>query len=50
VDDTLAPRLMFAADNGKLWLSLRPGNAQNPNSGQVVTLGSIVLGSPTVGH
>jgi Flp pilus assembly protein CpaB len=48
VDDGLAPKVMFASDNGKLWLSLRPGNAANPNPNQAVTLSSIALGNAPV--
>jgi Flp pilus assembly protein CpaB len=49
VNTTLAPEVMFASDNGKLWLSLRPGNASNPNPQEVVTLNSILLGSTPIG-
>jgi Flp pilus assembly protein CpaB len=49
VDDGLAPKLMFAADNGKLWLALRPGNAANPGANQVVTLSSLILGNVAAG-
>lgn len=47
VDENLAPQVMFASDNGKLWLALRPGNATSPNSRQLTTLDSILLaGAP----
>jgi Flp pilus assembly protein CpaB len=49
VNDALAPEVMFASDNGKLWLSLRPGSALNPNPREVVTLSSILLGGAPVG-
>src|SRR5262249_23097445 len=49
VSTALAPEVMFASDNGKLWLSLRPGNAANPNPQEVITLNSILLGSSPIG-
>jgi pilus assembly protein CpaB len=48
VDNSLAPKVMFASDNGKLWLSLRPGNAVNPNPDQAATLNSIAVGPAPV--
>jgi Flp pilus assembly protein CpaB len=30
VSDTLSPRVMWMADNGKVWLELRAANATNP--------------------
>src|SRR5207302_9506820 len=48
VDDDLAPKLMFASDNGKLWLSLRPGNATNPSPSQAVTINAIAIGNGPV--
>ena len=49
VNTALAPDVMFASDNGKLWLSLRPGNAANPNPQEIVTLNSILRGSTPIG-
>jgi Flp pilus assembly protein CpaB len=48
VDDSLVPKLMFASDNGKLWLALRPGSASNPKLNQAATLGSITSGNAPV--
>ncbi len=36
-----APMLAYAADNGKLWIVLRPANATNPVPG-ITTLSSIL--------
>jgi Flp pilus assembly protein CpaB len=42
--NNLVPAIMYASDNGKLWLALRPGNASNPKRGESATLGSILTG------
>jgi pilus assembly protein CpaB len=44
VSNSVAPTVMFAADNGKLWMALRPGNASSPDPQEIVTLGSLLLG------
>jgi pilus assembly protein CpaB len=41
-----AAELAFAADNGKIWLTLRPGAGSPPDS-QIVSLSSILAGDPT---
>jgi Flp pilus assembly protein CpaB len=41
VSDTQAPMLAYAADNGKIWIVLRPADATNPTQG-VTTLSSIL--------
>jgi Flp pilus assembly protein CpaB len=43
VNDNQAAELAYASDNGKIWLVLRPGGAQNPTQ-TVATLESILLG------
>jgi Flp pilus assembly protein CpaB len=43
VSDSQAPQVAYAADNAKLWLVLRPGNAANPAAG-LTTLDSILFG------
>lgn len=48
VNQNVAPQLMFASQNGTLWLALRPGNASNPNPNEVVTLSSILLGNAPI--
>ncbi len=48
VDTSLAPKVIFASENGTLWLTLRPGNAANPNPNSVVTLNSITSGPAPV--
>jgi Flp pilus assembly protein CpaB len=45
VNTRQAAKLAFAADSGKLWLTLRPGNGSSPDQ-QPVTIGSILAGSP----
>lgn len=47
VNENQAPAVAFAADNGKIWLALRPGNSQNP-SAVPTTLGAILAGIPPV--
>lgn len=47
VNDNQAAQLAYASDNGKVWLMLRPGNAQNPTQ-TVATLESILLGRSPV--
>jgi Flp pilus assembly protein CpaB len=43
IDQSLAPALAFAADNGKVWLVLRPANATNPT--QTLTNLTSILGT-----
>jgi pilus assembly protein CpaB len=47
VNDNQAAAVAYASDNGKIWLFLRPGNAQNP-SVTTATLQSILLGQPPI--
>jgi pilus assembly protein CpaB len=42
-NDQVGP-LAFAAENGKLWLALRPGGAKNPSQG-LTTFNSVVFGT-----
>ena len=45
VDDSQAGELAYAADNGKLWLALRPANAtMAPNAPGIVTTATLVQG------
>lgn len=43
-----APKLAFAADNGKVWLLLRPQNGRDAETQSLVTLESLLLGSKSV--
>ena len=49
VKDKQAPKLAFAADNGKLWLLLRPQNGRDSETQSVVTLEQLLLGAKSVG-
>jgi pilus assembly protein CpaB len=42
-----AAELAYAADNGRIWLVLRPGNAQNATQ-TVATIQSLLLGQPPI--
>jgi hypothetical protein len=47
VNDLQAGKLAFTAENGKVWLVLRPGNAAaTPPTFQ--DLGSVLLGTPGI--
>jgi pilus assembly protein CpaB len=46
VDDNQAAQVAYASDNGKIWLTLRPGNAKNPAQ-TVASLASILASSPS---
>ncbi len=49
IDDSQAASLAFAADNGKVWLVLRPANASSAPSSTTASVGSLASGStPTV--
>lgn len=48
VTDKQAPKLAFAADNGKLWLLLRPQNGRDAEAQSIVTLQQLLLGSKSV--
>jgi Flp pilus assembly protein CpaB len=48
INDNQAAEVAFAADNGKIWLLLRPGNAQDATR-TVATLQSILAGRPASG-
>jgi len=43
-----APKLAFAADNGKLWLTLRPQNGEKLDRQTLVTLQSLLVGAKPV--
>lgn len=44
VSDSQVGPLTFAAENGKVWLALRPGNASAPSQG-LTTLNSVLFGT-----
>lgn len=46
VDDSQAGELAFAADQGNLWLTLRPGNGSTPPP-SVITVNSILASTPS---
>jgi Flp pilus assembly protein CpaB len=48
VDDVDAAQLAFAADNGKLWLALRPSAGAKPSRSGLVTVETMLLGVPPV--
>ena len=48
VTDKQAPKLAFAADNGKLWLLLRPQNGRDAETQSMVTLQQLLLGAKPV--
>ena len=48
VDDVDAAQLAFAADNGKLWLALRPSSGAKPSRSGIVTTETMLLGVPPV--
>lgn len=48
VDDVDAAQLAFAADNGKLWLALRPSSGAKPSRSGIVTVETMLLGVPPV--
>jgi len=48
VSDTEAAELAFAADNGKLWLTLRPSSGAAPTAPNIVTMETLLLGVPPV--
>lgn len=48
VDDTKAAQLAFAADNGKIWLVLRPSAGALPSRPGLVTVETMLLGIPPV--
>jgi Flp pilus assembly protein CpaB len=48
VDDVDAAKLAFAADNGKLWLALRPSSGAKPSRSGIVTVETMLLGVPPV--
>jgi Flp pilus assembly protein CpaB len=43
-----APKLAFAADNGKVWLALRPQNGEPVESPSPITVESLLFGSKPV--
>jgi Flp pilus assembly protein CpaB len=48
VSDAQAGALAYAADNGKVWLVLRPANATTSGSSAAITAQSLLLGSKPV--
>ena len=48
VDDVDAAQLAFAADNGKLWLALRPSSGAKASKSGIVTIETMLLGVPPV--
>jgi pilus assembly protein CpaB len=48
VNDTQAAELAFAADNGKLWLTLRPSSGAASAAPTLVTIETLLLGVPPV--
>lgn len=48
VATSAAPKLAFAADNGKLWLVLRPQNGEKLDRLTLVTLSSLLVGAKPV--
>jgi Flp pilus assembly protein CpaB len=48
VDDVDAAQLAFAADNGKVWLALRPSSGAKPSRSGIVTIETMLLGVPPV--
>jgi len=48
VDESQAGALAYAADNGKVWLVLRPANATATTPPSTVTAQSLLLGSKPV--
>ena len=48
VDVKQAPKLAFAADNGKVWLILRPQNGKDSETQSLVTLESLLLSEKSI--
>lgn len=48
VKDTVATQLAFAADNGKIWLALRPGGDARAARPDVITVRNLLFGSKSV--
>jgi Flp pilus assembly protein CpaB len=48
VNDVQAAAIAFAADNGKVWLVLRPPTGAPPVRPGIVTVGTVLLGVPPV--
>ena len=48
VNDVEAAKLAFASDNGKVWLSLRPGAAADSSQLGIVSLETLLLGVPSI--
>lgn len=48
VPTSAAAKIAFAADNGKLWLVLRPQNGEKLDRGTLVTLSSLLVGTKPV--
>jgi len=48
VKDDVATKLAFAADNGKIWLALRPGGDSRAASPDVITMRNLLFGAKSV--
>jgi pilus assembly protein CpaB len=48
VDDVKGAELAFAADNGKVWLALRPSTGAAASRPRIVTIETMLLGVPSV--
>lgn len=48
INDNQAATVAYAADNGKIWLTLRPGNASNPTQA-TASLDSLLAGTSSTG-
>jgi Flp pilus assembly protein CpaB len=46
--DVEAAKLAFASDNGKIWLSLRPGAGAESSEPSLITLETMLLGVPSI--
>jgi hypothetical protein len=48
VTEAQAGPLAFSADNGKVWLVLRPANTSSTAPSSIVTVQSLLLGSTAI--
>ncbi len=48
LSDDQATKLAFAADNGKVWLSLRPSAGGKGHTPSIVTVETLLLGTPSI--
>jgi Flp pilus assembly protein CpaB len=49
ISTTLAPRIAYAADNGRLWLIMRPQSGATPSKSALVDARATLFGVPSVG-